>query len=365
MFGIKIIFLFFNDSFELIISEHHSRKLLVLRRINQKPIIRSLNYLAPLIILPPSHRSSSRCSAYFLAISSSSTLRPDLKDQWSDIPCSQFLLSVLTFVQSPIESLPLEIQLKILCYLSSPHDLTNVLQASRSLHTLYKAHSEYIATAVIINETFDRGIQLLGHSTFPLAYLECWASPSFSPVHADVMRELLKPPSQGKPILSLPQCATLRGLGALRGWTLELGDDGEASVRPCTWQMDSERVEKYGYDDTNFQLLILVGGGTPHDFEALFAKWSEDDYSKRGEDRTLSYDSHGNIIRSNAGEDQIVWSQKRVYFESGTQHLLALICVLIVCCLIGVSLGVLIGIVCVTLSFEDSRSIAWWKALLY
>ena len=79
---------------------------------------------------------------------------------------------MLTFNQSPIESLPPEIQVKIFFYIDSPYTLINNLQASRPLYTLYKAESEYIATAVTINETLARGIQLSGHLPFSLAYAE-------------------------------------------------------------------------------------------------------------------------------------------------------------------------------------------------
>ena len=123
---------------------------------------------------------------------------------------------MLTFLQSLIESLPTEIQLEILCYINSPYTLINIVQASRSLHTLYKAHREYITTAVAINETCVRGIQLIGHSRLPIAYVECWALPSVSPVLEDALREVLSPAPQKAPILSLPQCAALQKLGALR-----------------------------------------------------------------------------------------------------------------------------------------------------
>lgn len=280
--------------------------------------------------------------------------------------CFRYLFPVLTAVQSPIESLPPEIQVKILCYINSPYTLVNVLQASRSLHALYKAHREYIATAVIINETLERGIQLLGHSLLPLAYVECWASPPFSPAIEDALREFLNPTSPRVPILSLPQCAAFRGLAALRGWTFELADHGQASVRPCSRQRDFERIKEREYDETNYRVFSLMGG-TPHAFEVMYAKWSEEDYARRRQDWSLTYDNHGRLTKRKGVGTRIFWGHKRVFFQSETRspRHLDLICFLLLALLLSLVLGVLIGIASVALFRKDFRTIARWKALFY
>ena len=167
-------------------------------------------------------------------------------------------------------------------------------------------------------------------------------------------------------MLSLPQCSALWRLGALRGWTAELGDHGKASVRPCSWQFDFERLKKREFDHTNYRLLSLWGG-SPHAFDSMFAWWSEEDRGKRRQDRSIFYDTNGSSIRCKADGNRITWAQKRVYFVRGTRslRLLTKLCLFVLFFLSSVNLGVLLGLAYVAMFLEEPRIIAWLKALLY
>ena len=121
----------------------------------------------------------------------------------------------------------------------------------------------------------------------------------------------------------------------------------------------------HGYDATSFQLLPLVEGGTPHAFEAMFIRWSREDNLMRGQDKTMSYDHYGNLIRAKAGGDAIVWSGKRVYFKGGIERFLSLLCLFVVIFLLAVVVAVPTGIACRLLIDEHTRIVAWCKALFY
>lgn len=225
-------------------------------------------------------------------------------------------------------------------------DLKNLLLASPSFYTVYKANIGRVVTAITINECRGRGIPLTDLNNLSIAYLEFWALPPSLDLE-NAFRELLCREPQKTLILSLPQCTALRVLGGFRAWSFEIGGNGQRVLKQTGQGCDAVRTKRRrGYIHTEYGLLCCAEGRPVSTFKTLKAEYVRAK-SVRARLRGVTaivVDPFGQEFDYKHDQDAIRWVGKAMYFMARRNSCLGLylcgICIVF-------TLGFLLAHVCV------------------
>ncbi|KAG7008482.1 hypothetical protein G7Y79_00005g016230 [Physcia stellaris] len=179
--------------------------------------------------------------------------------------------------QSPLESLPVEIQIMILHELSNTRDLSAIVHASPLIHTTYLSTREESYTYVTLNELASRGVDVLSSFSILEVRTTCGGEPS------DRLRSALlklhefqyrsEAPSGRIQKLDIDECLALQDLHDIVKWEVVIDE----STRERNVSFFSDPLDNFLYWQEHDSYHVIALGKyacIEHEFlDLVSAEW--------------------------------------------------------------------------------------------